>query len=78
MKLKVGFREYCNPEIDHDTGEQERGEYIGSFSREVDGSNIEDILNNSEQMAKELSQEYGTDVRVTGVAVTITPRGIRQ
>ena len=77
MKLKVEFREYCKPEIDHDTGEQERGEYIGSFSREVNGSNIEDILNNSQQIAKELSQEHSTDVRVE-FGVAITPRGIRQ
>ena len=77
MKLKVVFREYTLPYIDPETKEEERGEFIGSFSEEVEGNTLADILNIAGDKAKQYSKENETDVRVWETEVVVTPRGIR-
>ena len=76
MKLKVTFREYEKPEIDPNTGESERGEYLGSFSEIVEGATPLEIVDKAGERADTLSRENDTDVRVWEVPVKVTPRGI--
>lgn len=76
MKLKVTFREYTPPYIDPDTQEEERGEYLGSFSEEIEGNTPLDILTTADDRAKKHSKTNETDVRVWTTEVVVTPRGI--
>ena len=76
MKLKVTFREYTPPYIDPDTKEEERGEFMGSFSEEIEGNTPAEILSTAATKAEEYSKENKTDVRVWETEVAITPRGI--
>jgi len=78
MKLKVTFREYCLPYVDPDTREEERGEFIGSFSEKIEGKSIADILDIAGRKAEEYSKENDTDVRVWETVVIVTPSGIRR
>jgi hypothetical protein len=75
MKLKVTFREYDLPSVDPETKKEERGEYLGSFSEEVEGKTVADIFNIATQKAEAYSKERQADVRVWEVPVTITPLG---
>jgi len=77
MKLKVTFREYSSPYVDPETQEEERGEFMGSFSKEIEGESITDILDIAGRKAEDYSEENGTDVRVWETAVVVTPSGIR-
>ena len=76
MKLRVTFREYDLPYIDPDTKEEERGDFIGSFSEEIEGESPSDILDIAGRKAKEYSKRDDTDVRVWETTVVVTPRGI--
>jgi hypothetical protein len=76
MKLKVTFREYTLPSVDPDTKEEERGDYLGSFSEEIEGNTPAEILAMADTKAKQYSGENKTDVRVWETEVAITPRGI--
>jgi len=78
MKLKVTFREYCLPYVDPDTREEERGEFIGSFSEKIEGKSIADILDIAGRKAEEYSKENDTDIRVWETVVIVTPSGIRR
>lgn len=78
MKLKVSFRAYDKPYVDPDTGEEERGEYLWSFTKDIEGDNPLDILNNAERVAEERSRKDNMDVRVWETIVVATPRGIQQ
>lgn len=77
MKLKVTFREYYKPCVDPDTGEEERGEFIGSSTQLVEGDTPGDILSKADELAKQFSQENDTAVEVWEVPVTFTPRGTK-
>ena len=77
MKLKVTFREYYLPYVDPHTKKEERGEFLGSFSEEIEGESPADILDIAGRKAEEYSKENGTDVRVWETVVVVTPRGIR-
>lgn len=76
MKLKVIFREYELPEIDPETQEKERGEFLGSFNEIIEGETPIAILEIAHERATRYSSENGTDVRVWETEVTVTPRGI--
>ena len=81
MKLKVYFREYekpDNPYVDPETGLEDRGEYLWTFDREIEGDTPADILEKAGLLADELSQKNSSDVRVWEMSLTVTPRGIRQ
>ena len=75
MRLKVTFREYTPPYIDPDI-EEERGEYMGSFSEEIEGNTPADILASAYDKAEKYSKNNKTDVRVWETEVVVTPRGI--
>jgi len=77
MKLRVTFREYELPYTDPETKEEERGEYLGSFSEEIEGNTPADVLSAAGERAEELSEENETDVRVWETDVTVTPGGIK-
>ncbi|MDA2921802.1 hypothetical protein MYX07_00880 [Patescibacteria group bacterium AH-259-L07] len=77
MRIKVTFREYDKPYVDPDTGEEDRGEYLGSFTEEIEDDTLAGILQTATRKAEEYSKERSTDVRVWEVPVTVTPRGIR-
>lgn len=76
MKLKVTFREYAKPADDPDTGEPERGEYLGSFEEIIEGVTPLEIMAKAGERADTLSTDNDTDVRVWEVPITFTPRGI--
>ena len=73
MVLKVHFQEYYKSEIDPDTGREERGEFMGSFSQEIEGLTIVHILDIAESRAKQYSENNSNDTRVE-CTVKITPR----
>jgi len=72
MKVKVTFREYDLPYADG-----ERGEFIGSFACEIDGTGLDEITDAAQAKAEALSKERKADVRIWEIPVRITPRGIR-
>ena len=63
MKRKVTFREYLKPEV-LDDGTSERGEFLGSFNRTIEGVSLIEISDKAESLAEELSKESDSDVRV--------------
>ncbi len=66
MKRKVTFRRYALPWSGE---EDERGEFIGSFSEEIEGVNLMDIGEKADERAKQLSLEWKEDVQVFEIPV---------
>jgi hypothetical protein len=76
MKLRVTFREYTLSTTNSETGEEERGEYCGSFAEDFEGRTPAEILELATQWAAEQSAKHKANVQVWEMPVTVTPRGI--
>lgn len=59
MERKVTFRLFCGPFIDEDTGEECRGEFCGSFTRQIKGINFSKITMIAESIVREKSSQDG-------------------
>lgn len=64
MKRIVTFRRYEKPTIDEETGESERGDFIASFKKEIEGNTLLDISYEATELAKQRSRKWDEDVRV--------------
>lgn len=77
MKLKVTFREYLPSETDTETGEEHRGEYLGSFRKEFEGDTPLAITDAANEFAESYSKENEVDCRVWEIPLDVTPQGVR-
>lgn len=66
MKRNVTFRRYALPWPGE---EDEKGEFINSFSEEVEGSTLIEIGVKADGRAKQLSEEWEEDVQVFEIPV---------
>lgn len=66
MKRKVTFRRCTLPSPGED---DERGDFIESFSEEIEGVNLMDIGEKADEKAKQLSVEWKEDVSVFEIIV---------
>ena len=64
MKEKVTFREYTLPIVPSSAGEEERGEFLGSFSKDFEGRDVTEINLKINQFLKEHGEREKVDVRV--------------